>query len=167
MIIFLRLCRHFLPAFATFGGAPHQGLLLPACLSRCGRGYWQGMFVRVLPDQAAGRLLDYRVPECFGDAVAVGSRVKVPVRTRMLTATVVEVLDFSGVRGVRDIAELLDEKGLRSTSGNPATCTFIASDSPLRFRDVGRHFVGDLIGRVEYVDVEAWGRIIPPVSPTV
>ena len=68
------------------------------------------MFVRVLPDQAAGRLLDYRVPECFADKVAVGSRVKVPVRTRMLTATVVEMLDFSGVRGVRDIAELLDEK---------------------------------------------------------
>jgi primosomal protein N' (replication factor Y) (superfamily II helicase) len=68
------------------------------------------MFVRVLPDQAAGRLLDYRVPECFADVVAVGSRVKVPVRTRMLTATVVEVLDFSGVRGLRDIAELLDEK---------------------------------------------------------
>ena len=68
------------------------------------------MIVRVLPDQAAGRLLDYRVPECFADMVAVGSRVKVPVRTRLLTATVVEMLDFSVVRGVRDIAELLDEK---------------------------------------------------------
>ena len=68
------------------------------------------MIVRVLPDQAAGRLLDYRVPECFADMVAVGSRVKVPVRTRLLTATVVEMLDFSDVRGVRDIVELLDEK---------------------------------------------------------
>ena len=68
------------------------------------------MIARVLPDQAAGRLLDYRVPECFGDSVGVGSRVKVPVRTRMLTATVVEMLDFSEIRGLRDIAELLDEK---------------------------------------------------------
>ncbi|MEI8387523.1 MAG: primosomal protein N', partial [Verrucomicrobiota bacterium] len=68
------------------------------------------MIARVLPDQAAGRLLDYRVPECFGDSVGVGSRVKVPVRTRMLTATVVEMLDFSDIRGLRDIAELLDEK---------------------------------------------------------
>lgn len=68
------------------------------------------MFVRVLPDQAAGRLLDYRVPEVFGTMVAVGSRVKVPVRTRLLTATVVEVLESSDVRGLRDMAELLDEK---------------------------------------------------------
>ena len=68
------------------------------------------MIARVLPDQAAGRLLDYRVPECFADSVGVGSRVKVPVRTRMLTATVVEMLDFSDIRGLRDIAELLDEK---------------------------------------------------------
>ena len=30
------------------------------------------MIARVLPDQAAGRLLDYRVPECFGDSVGVG-----------------------------------------------------------------------------------------------
>lgn len=66
------------------------------------------MFVRVLPDQAAGRLLDYRVPEVFGTSVAVGSRVKVPVRTRVLTATVVEVLEYSDARGVRDMVELLD-----------------------------------------------------------
>jgi len=68
------------------------------------------MFVRVLPDQAAGRLLDYRVPEAFEGMVAVGSRVKVPVRTRILTATVIETLESSEVRGVRDIVELLDAK---------------------------------------------------------
>ncbi|MBE2202989.1 MAG: primosomal protein N' [Chthoniobacterales bacterium] len=68
------------------------------------------MIVRVLPDQAAGRLLDYRVPEAFGSAVAVGSRVKVPVRTRLLTGTVIEVLEHSDVRGLRDLADLLDER---------------------------------------------------------
>lgn len=68
------------------------------------------MFVRVLPDQAAGRLLDYRVPEAFEGMVAVGSRVKVPVRTRILTATVIETLESSGVRGMRDMVELLDAK---------------------------------------------------------
>ncbi len=68
------------------------------------------MIVRVLPDQAAGRLLDYRVPEALASMVAIGSRVKVPVRTRLLTATVIELLDFSDVRGLRDVAELLDEK---------------------------------------------------------
>jgi len=68
------------------------------------------MYVRVLPDQAAGRLLDYRVPEVFEASVAVGSRVKVPVRTRLLTATVIEVLEESDVRGVRDVVGLLDAK---------------------------------------------------------
>ena len=67
------------------------------------------MIVRVLPDQAAGRLLDYVVPEIFAASVAVGSRVKVPVRTRLLAATVVDILDFSDVRGLREIAELLGE----------------------------------------------------------
>jgi hypothetical protein len=32
--------------------------------------------------------------------------------------------------------------------------TFAASDAPLRFRDVGRHFVGDVLREVEQVDVE-------------
>ncbi len=68
------------------------------------------MYVRVLPDQAAGRLLDYRVPEAFAGSVAVGSRVRVPVRTRLLAATVIEVLGESDVRGVRDVAELIDAK---------------------------------------------------------
>jgi len=68
------------------------------------------MFVRVLPDQAAGRLLDYRVPDLLRDAMGVGSRVRVPVRTRLLTGTVVELLERSDVRGMRDVAELLDAK---------------------------------------------------------
>ena len=42
--------------------------------------------------------------------VAAGSRVRVPVRTRLLTATVIEVLEESDARGVRDVAELLDAK---------------------------------------------------------
>jgi hypothetical protein len=60
----------------------------------------------------------------------------------------------------RDVGLLLDEHGLRSTGVTPAAASFIASDSPLRFRDVGRGFVGDLIGSVERVDVEAWGRAV-------
>ncbi len=70
------------------------------------------MFVRVLPDQAAGKLLDYRVPEGLRERVDVGSRVRVPVRTRTLTATVVLVLDESDARGVRDISELLNDRPL-------------------------------------------------------
>jgi len=68
------------------------------------------MFVRVLPDQAAGRLLDYRVPEAFARSVAIGSRVKVPVRTRLLTATVIDVMEESDIRGMRDVESLVDAK---------------------------------------------------------
>jgi len=68
------------------------------------------MFVRVLPDQAAGRLLDYRVPDALLDGMGIGSRVRVPVRTRLLTGTVVEMLETSDVRGIREIAEVLDAK---------------------------------------------------------
>jgi glutamate racemase len=71
------------------------------------------------------------------------------------------VLVDSAQQTAHDVAAVLDEQNLRNTSGEPATYTFIASDSPLRFRDVGRHFVGDLIRDVQHVDVEAWGRPTP------
>jgi len=68
------------------------------------------MFARVLPDQAAGRLLDYRIPESMTNLIGVGSRVRVPIRTRLLTGTVIEVLATCEFNSVRDISQLLDEK---------------------------------------------------------
>lgn len=70
------------------------------------------MFVRVLPDQAAGRLLDYHVPEAMRSAIKVGSRVRIPVRTRTLMGTVIEALAASNAKGMRDISELLNERPL-------------------------------------------------------
>lgn len=55
-------------------------------------------------------MLDYRVPEPMRASVGVGSRVRVPVRTRLLSGTVIEILDATAFPSVRDIAELLDEK---------------------------------------------------------
>lgn len=68
------------------------------------------MFVRVLPDQAAGKLLDYQVPVAMAPHVAVGSRVKIPVRTRILPGTVIELLDACEYGGVKEVAGLLDER---------------------------------------------------------
>ncbi|HEX6693147.1 MAG TPA: glutamate racemase [Longimicrobiales bacterium] len=68
------------------------------------------------------------------------------------------VLVDSAEQTAVDVARVLDAHGLRNPGNVAGSCTFIASDSPLRFRDVGRGFVGDLIGSVEHVDVEAWGR---------
>ena len=44
--------------------------------------------------------------------MAVGSRVRVPVRTRLLLATVVELLAETAVEGVKPIAEVLGAKPL-------------------------------------------------------
>jgi len=68
------------------------------------------MYVRVLPDQASGKLLDYRVPEVMRPHIAVGSRVQVPIRTRLLPATVIDILAECEFRSVRDVVTLLDEK---------------------------------------------------------
>ncbi|MEO5510934.1 MAG: glutamate racemase [Longimicrobiales bacterium] len=72
-----------------------------------------------------------------------------------IMGSAVELVD-SAHQTARDVAARLDELGTRTTGAVPPTCTFVASDSPLRFRDVGRSFVGELIETVEHVDVEAW-----------
>jgi glutamate racemase len=68
------------------------------------------------------------------------------------------VLVDSAEQTAYDVAAALERDGLAAPSDAHATYSFVASDSPLRFRDVGRAFVGDLISSVEHVDVEAWGR---------
>ena len=68
------------------------------------------MFVRVLPDQAAGKMLDYRVPEAMTEKIGVGSRVRIPVRTRVLPGTVIELLEDCDFSGVKEVAGLLDER---------------------------------------------------------
>jgi glutamate racemase len=54
----------------------------------------------------------------------------------------------------RDVQRILSEENLAADPHAQPTYRFIASDSPIRFRDVGRRFLGDLIGDVERVDVE-------------
>lgn len=58
----------------------------------------------------------------------------------------------------REVEERLGGEGLLRTIDAPPEYTFVASDSPLRFRDVGRAFVGDILRSVERVDVEGYGR---------
>lgn len=53
-----------------------------------------------------------------------------------------------------EVAALLDETGMRRLSDAPPTYNFAASDAPLRFRDVGRRFLGELLRTVDHVDVE-------------
>jgi glutamate racemase len=58
----------------------------------------------------------------------------------------------------REVEASLRADGLLRTDTAPPDYTFIASDSPLRFRDVGRAFVGEILQKVERVDVEGYGR---------
>jgi glutamate racemase len=67
----------------------------------------------------------------------------------------VRLVDSAG-ETASEVEALLDELGMRRDSGEPPLYTFIASDSPLRFRDVGRVFIGDMLTSVEHVDVEGF-----------
>lgn len=60
-----------------------------------------------------------------------------------------------------EVEAMLDEHRLRRVSEQPPTHAFVASDAPLRFRDVGRRFIGSLLTSVKQVDVEGMGRDVP------
>lgn len=67
---------------------------------------------RVLLDQSAGRPLDYGIPSELADRVQPGSRVRVPLRTRVVLGTVISVHDETDAKGVREIAALLNDDAL-------------------------------------------------------
>ncbi|MGA3170766.1 MAG: primosomal protein N' [Chthoniobacteraceae bacterium] len=69
-------------------------------------------YARVAPDRSGQSVFDYEIPEHLMEKVGIGSRVRVPVRTRLVLATVVELLDVTEVEGVKPIAEVLSEKRL-------------------------------------------------------
>lgn len=68
----------------------------------------------------------------------------------------VELID-SAEETALEVAEVLAERGMAAPEGAARTLTFTASDLPLRFRTVSRHFLGDLVQSVERVTVD--GRL--------
>jgi glutamate racemase len=64
----------------------------------------------------------------------------------------------SAVETTREVAGVLRRADLLRTSPSPPEYRFLASDSPLRFREVGRIFVGELMDTVEHVDPESYTR---------
>lgn len=54
----------------------------------------------------------------------------------------------------REVEALLQQEGLANPGIEAPSRHFTASDLPLRFREVGRRFVGDIIADVEQVDVD-------------
>jgi glutamate racemase len=69
----------------------------------------------------------------------------------------------SAAETAQEVADMLDANGLRRDGAAPPSHRFAASDAPLRFRDVGRTFIGDVLAGVEHVDLEAFGAERSPV----
>lgn len=67
-------------------------------------------FARVILDGGTGRPLDYVVPERFRGRVAAGSRVRVPLRSRLVLGTVSAVSAESDAHGLRELEEVLADK---------------------------------------------------------
>ncbi|MGH7469590.1 MAG: glutamate racemase [Longimicrobiales bacterium] len=64
----------------------------------------------------------------------------------------------SAAETAREVAQLLTEADQLSQRDQPGALHFLASDSPLRFREVGRRFLGEVVRDVEHVDVEGFDR---------
>ena len=71
-------------------------------------------YAKVLIDQSAGKPFDYEIPEALGPKVHVGSRVSVPVRTRLVLATVIELADITDAEGVRAIERVVGDRPVLS-----------------------------------------------------
>ncbi len=67
-------------------------------------------YARVLLDESGGRAFDYAIPASAEAAVVVGSRVRVPVRTRALLGTVIAVSEESDADGIREISEIVSDE---------------------------------------------------------
>lgn len=63
----------------------------------------------------------------------------------------------SGEETARAVETILKENDLERTSDEPPSNSFFVSDSPYRFREVGRRFVGDLLSEVNHVDIDGLG----------
>jgi len=64
-------------------------------------------FVRVITDDLADKELEYVIPGDWASKIEVGSRVKVPLRSRDLLATVVALSDQATVEGARPVTAIV------------------------------------------------------------
>ncbi len=71
-------------------------------------------FARVMVDDSGGNAFDYELPEPVAARLQVGSRVRVPVRTRTSLGTIIEMRDTTDVRGVKPISEVVSAEPILS-----------------------------------------------------
>ena len=63
----------------------------------------------------------------------------------------------SGEETARAVERILREHDMERTAESAPTHSFFVSDSPHKFRDVGRRFIGDLLRDVSHVDIDSLG----------
>jgi primosomal protein N' (replication factor Y) len=71
-------------------------------------------YARVIPDDPTDKELDYLIPDLWASKVHIGSRVKVPLRSRETLATVVALIDKASVPEPKSIAGLVSEQPIVS-----------------------------------------------------
>jgi primosomal protein N' (replication factor Y) len=67
-------------------------------------------FAQVILDRSTGKVLDYEIPAEWQSRLGEGSRVRVPLRNRLVLATVVSTTDSTSAKGVRPIAGVMDKR---------------------------------------------------------
>ena len=65
-------------------------------------------------DDSGGNAFDYELPEPVATQLQVGSRVRVPVRTRTMLGTILELRETTEARGVKPIAEVVSAEPVLS-----------------------------------------------------
>src|ERR671927_1172949 len=71
-------------------------------------------FARVITDDLADKELEYAIPDDWASKIEVGSRVRVPLRSRDLLATVVAVSDQAVVEAARPITAVVSPRPVLS-----------------------------------------------------
>lgn len=66
-------------------------------------------YARVITDDPTDKELDYVIPSAWAGKVQIGSRVKVPLRSREILATVVALVDEPSVPNAKNISGLISE----------------------------------------------------------
>jgi primosomal protein N' (replication factor Y) (superfamily II helicase) len=66
-------------------------------------------YARVITDDPTDKELDYAIPPAWAGKVQIGSRVKVPLRSREILATVVALVDEPSVPNAKNISGLISE----------------------------------------------------------
>ena len=67
-------------------------------------------YASVLLDESGGRAFDYEVPEAVAAAVAIGTRVRVPVRMRTVLGTIIALSDMTEADGIRAISNIVSDE---------------------------------------------------------